>query len=62
MVKEQKLIDLCFEIGLMISDPEYKFHEKEVHERAEWIARQLRECGYDTKPLGMSWGVLGQWN
>lgn len=55
---EQKLVDLCFEIGLMISDKEYKFYEKSIEERAEWITRQLKGCGFPTMPCGMSWGVL----
>jgi DNA-directed RNA polymerase subunit N (RpoN/RPB10) len=52
---KQDLITLCFSIGIMISDPKHEFHKKTVEERAEWIAKQLRDCGYDTKPVGMSW-------
>ena len=55
---EQKLVDLCFEIGLMISDKKYKLYEKTNEEKAEWIAHQLNECGFKTMPCGMSWGVL----
>jgi hypothetical protein len=55
---EQKLVDLCFEIALMISDKEYKLYEKSIEEKAEWIAHQLKECGFPTMPCGMSWGVL----
>ena len=55
---DQKLIDACFEIGIMISDPKYDFQEKSTEERAEWIAKQLRAVGYDTMPCGASWGVL----
>lgn len=25
---------------------------------AEWVANQLKECGFPTKPCGASWGVL----
>lgn len=25
---------------------------------AEWVADQLRKCGFDTAPCGASWGVL----
>ena len=27
-------------------------------EYGAWIAEQLRLCGFDTFPCGMSWGVL----
>ena len=56
--REQKLIDLCFEIGLMISEPEYGFQNMSNDTKAEWIADQLRKCGFDTQPCGASWGVL----
>ena len=56
-MNEQKLIDICFEIGLTIKSTD-KLKAMTHHELAEWIAKQLRECGYDTKPSGSSWGVL----
>ena len=55
---KQKLVNVCFEIGLMISEPKYKFYEKTIEQRAGWIADQLRKTGFDTVPRGMSWGVL----
>ena len=24
----------------------------------EWVAKQLEGCGFETKPVGASWGVL----
>lgn len=54
---EQKLIDIMFEIGLMIHNNEW-FNEKSNEEIAEWIREQLKMCGFDTKPIGSSWGVL----
>jgi len=54
---EQKLIDIMFEIGLMIHNNEW-FNEKSNEEVAEWIREQLKMCGFDTKPIGSSWGVL----
>lgn len=54
---EQKLIDIMFQIGLTIHNNEW-FQEKTNEEVAEWIANQLRECGFDTQPMGCSWGVL----
>jgi hypothetical protein len=58
MNREQKLIDLIFEIGLMISDPKIGLTEKPIEEKAAWIAKQLKACGFETTPCGASWGVL----
>lgn len=58
MSNNQELIDICFQIGLTISDHRYDLHTKSNEEKADWIASQLRACGYDTKPIGSSWGVL----
>jgi len=48
MNKEQKLIDLCFAIGLMISTPgkdradqSYDLTKLSIPEKASWIAEQL---------------------
>jgi len=54
----QRLIDICFEIGLVISDPKLDLYKKTNDEKGEWIANQLRQCGFDTDPCGASWGVL----
>ena len=27
-------------------------------ERMAWVANNLRDSGFDTHPIGMSWGVL----
>jgi hypothetical protein len=53
----QKLIDIVFEVGLTIhqNDQLEKMTKEEV---ANWISTQLRLCGYDTEPIGSSWGVL----
>lgn len=67
--REQELIDLCFEIGIMISsvrinsgegngDTKNALISMGVEKRAEWIAEQLRDRGFDTEPMGCSWGVL----
>lgn len=58
--REQKLIDIAFELVGVISDPKYAAHfEPMTHEeRMDWVAHQLRQCGFDTSPVGMSWGVL----
>lgn len=58
--REQKLIDLCFSLVL-----HYRTYQdnglmkaKTQEEVAEWVAYNLRECGFPTTPIGMSWGVL----
>jgi len=63
--REQELVDLCFEIGLMLSTPgkdrndiPYDMTKWDMEKKAEWIATQLRSCGFDTRPMGSSWGVL----
>lgn len=55
--KEQQLIDLIFSMVLnATNDPE--FCKRPRGERMAWVANALRIHGYDTHPLGMSWGVL----
>jgi len=65
MRREQKLVDLCFDIGLLISDTgndregnPITLYKKSQQERAAWIAEQLRLCGFPTHPCGASHGVL----
>lgn len=55
---EQKLIDICFQIGLAVHSNEWFFREKSSEQVAEWIATQLSECGFPTRPVGGSWGIL----
>ena len=57
---EQKLVDICFECVLTVLDHEHValFTKMSIAERAEWVARQLRASGFDTEPVGASWGVL----
>lgn len=65
--REQKLIDIMFQIGLMIHSPCNRegtddaknwFATATEEDVANWIAENLRACGFDTEPIGMSWGVL----
>lgn len=57
---EQKLIDIMFSIAQYSaenwSSPDYYGEHQEKH--MEWVAQQLRACGFDTKPVGSTWGVL----
>lgn len=55
--REQKLVDICFAVGIMLHDhPNLQYMTRE--EVGEWIAKQLKDNGFPTKPVGMSWGVL----
>lgn len=67
MSREQELIDICFSLVLTatmkpggdITEENLKvFREGTNEDKAEWVAKQLRESGFDTFPCGASWGVL----
>jgi len=53
--REQQLVDIMFQVALMCAE---RMHGKSNEEIAEWVARQLRECGFDTEARGASWGML----
>jgi hypothetical protein len=53
---EQHLIDIMFEIVMTLREHPHMLEDRE--KLAEWVADQLRKCGYPTVPMGMSWGVL----
>lgn len=60
MSNEQKLVDICFEL---VSVCTHKNHIKEFEnmtqdQKMEWVAKRLDGCGFPTKPMGCSWGVL----
>ncbi len=55
--QEQKLVDLIFEMVLAATNDPI-FCKKPRGERMAWVANQLRYFGYDTHPIGMSWGVI----
>ena len=54
---EQKFIDLMFEM-VMVTTNDPVFCKRPRGERMAWVANNLRDMGYDTHPIGMSWGVL----
>ena len=64
--REQKLVDLCFSIALMLSDTKGRdragkkltLYRWPQEKKAAWIAEQLRACGFPTHPCGASHGVL----
>lgn len=50
------MIDIVFEVGMRAHSLQIEQASREAV--AEWIADQLRQCGFNTRPQGMSWGVL----
>lgn len=55
--REQKLVDLTFEcVATALRDE--RLRKLPLEGQMEWVARQLRECGFPTEPMGASWGVL----
>lgn len=55
--EKQKLIDLMFQMVLVTTnDP--VFCKRPRGERMAWVANNLRSMGYDTHPIGSSWGVI----
>jgi hypothetical protein len=58
--REQKLIDICFELVLTATDPKYNkaLLALPIEDRAAWVASNLASCGFKTEPCGASWGVL----
>lgn len=55
---EQKLIDIMFEMALTMHSHSDHFKTQTREQVAEWVAGQLRSCGFDTAPCGSSWAVL----
>ena len=54
----QKLIDIMFEVAITINKNSKSFQHLDNEELAEWVAKQLKACGFPTEPVGSSWGVL----
>lgn len=59
-VREQELASLCFSCVLTITSAPHAepFSKKPTVEKAAWVAKQLRECGFPTIPMGSSWSYL----
>lgn len=54
--REQLLIDIMFEIAVRVQMGQLYWSSREA--AANYVAETLRGCGFDTSPMGMSWGVL----
>lgn len=55
LLREQRLVNICFEIAMRLNMSDATFENNE--KCGEWVAQQLRNSGFDTKPCGMSWGI-----
>jgi len=55
--EQQRLIDIAFQLVLTYRDSTV-LQKQSAHEVAAWVASQLEACGFPTKPVGASWGVL----
>jgi hypothetical protein len=53
--REQRLIDIMFEIVVRYGSVTIGISRES---RAAWLSRTLKESGFETKPIGSSWGVL----
>lgn len=58
MNNDQKLVDIAFELVAIIFEYHTHFETKTQEQRMQWVAEQLEKCGFKTKPMGVSWGVL----
>lgn len=56
----QKIIDMCFALVMKISEPHWVEHfaNMDVMQKAEWVRHNLKACGLEVEPMGMSHGVL----
>lgn len=57
---KQKLIDIVFEIAALSSEQWERNEFYNIYDHMRWVADQLEKCGFPTKPIGSSWGVLIQ--
>lgn len=56
--KEQQLVDLCFEIAITLQMNQKWLKNQSREDIGNWVAEQLKGCGFPTTPCGASWGVL----
>lgn len=54
--REQKLVDLCFEMVQLTATGTATFNSQDAS--CAWVRRQLKLCGFPTRAVGMSHGVL----
>ena len=54
---QQKLVDIMFQL-VLFSNESPLIKEMNREDLMAWTATQLRKCGFDAVPQGLSWGVL----
>lgn len=54
----QKLIDILFECVFVATDKKNGIIDMSEADKAAWVSNQLRACGFETEPVGSSWGIL----
>lgn len=55
--REQKLVDIMFEVA-QLSATHFHSNKTSREEHMAWVAKQLKDSGFETTPCGASWGVL----
>ena len=53
----QKLIDICFEMVLTVKGSSFA-KDMSRDDLANWVRENLKKMGFETEPIGLSWGVL----
>lgn len=58
--REQRLIDIMFNIVHVMSDPEHLdwVTKAPMEHKAEWLRKNLSDAGFPTRAIGSSWGIL----
>lgn len=55
--REQELVNIMFQIAMTVRDSDV-LQKMDNEQLAEWVRNQLSACGFETEPVGASWGVL----
>lgn len=56
--RERKLVDIMFQVGILLHQERKHFEGKSTEDVANWITNQLHQCGFPVHPLGSNWGYL----
>lgn len=54
---KQAILNIMMEVLMMVHNHE-SFNGKDNEYVAEYAREQLKQCGFPTEPMGMSWAVL----
>jgi|31_taG_2_1085359.scaffolds.fasta_scaffold66715_2 hypothetical protein len=54
----QKLVDIVFQIALTMKNNNDWVEKSTEDEIIKWVSEQLSTCGYCTRPIGSSFGLL----